>query len=935
MALSKSAMSVLDFDPIEEFATALRPSGSLPWDNIIDFATHSDFCGLPLYPRQKTLLKLIHLETDIMTAYDIDVIEQWREGWRKVDAIAGVQEDIWERIHYLKERGYRHFPHVEALIGRRGSKGLIGGVIGAEKIAQFHALDDWQEHYGVARGKDGYLSVVATSLSQAKKFQFADIRQTIESCKYLERSIVGSSAAEVLIRTPADSRRIADMMAKRIPIDRVIATLHIVAMSSNSSSGRGGTGFANFYDEFAHMVSGTGSQKSSEEIYEAYQPSLDQFKKHSLTYIPTSPFCLEPSTPVLTEDLRWVPVGSLVLGDKLIGFDEHAPKGAGKGRTWQPAEVTETSIIQAPRYKITMESGKEIVSTSEHMWLTSWGSQVCRWDWRKTGQLQPGDRIKSMGVDPWEQDDSQDAGYLAGFFDGEGYYSKTSLLGAGQNKGAVLDHVLELLAKRDFDVATDEWVGEQCKFRIRGGIAESMRFLGTVRPERLLPKFAQQLYGTRIYGRANPAVDRVASVEYLDDGPVVALGTSTDTLVADGLLSHNTKVGKAYSLYKRGSVLMRDYDERTGRESWEMKTVKQLGTTREEQEQLYVELSADPEKLIVQLPSWGLYEDYEKSTSLGGHYIKEPIQAYDERLARDEAANPDKFAVERRAQFASVLDAYLNPRKVEAMFVKPEWRELELGPASRGRMDIPYRIHCDPSLTNANFAVTVAHLENAPVDEYGEVWPHVVVDFLHVWKPEDFPDNTIDYVEVTNSLKELLERFPSTTTLSFDQWNSAGPIATLRKLFSPRIRIAEETFGKNSNDQRMERFKTALNLGWIHAYRDSFFGDEEGGEEVGSLLEMELKFLQRKANGKVDKQDFGPVTTKDLADTLMVVTDKLLGDALDRWYSLNLGTATTAIGSTDAAGIRSGREAERMGSFGGNGSNLSGWGNHSDKQLSA
>jgi hypothetical protein len=74
-------------------------------------------------------------------------------------------------------------------------------------------------------------------------------------------------------------------------------------------------------------------------------------------------------------------------------------------------------------------------------------------------------------------------------------------------------------------------------------------------------------------------------------------------------------------------------------------------------------------------------------------------------------------------------------------------------------------------------------------------------------------------------------------------------------------------------------------------------------------LELELKFLAEK-NGKVIKQDVGPVTTKDLADCVMVVTVDLLHDALDRWSS-EVMTAG-AYGSSDVAGLKSGREFERM-----------------------
>ena len=69
-----------DFDPISSFRAGMRKGP--PWQSIVDFATHPSFCGLRLYPRQMTLLKLIYLETEQMTQYDFDVIEGWRTGFK-------------------------------------------------------------------------------------------------------------------------------------------------------------------------------------------------------------------------------------------------------------------------------------------------------------------------------------------------------------------------------------------------------------------------------------------------------------------------------------------------------------------------------------------------------------------------------------------------------------------------------------------------------------------------------------------------------------------------------------------------------------------------------------------------------------------------------------------------------------------------------------
>jgi hypothetical protein len=80
-------------------------------------------------------------------------------------------------------------------------------------------------------------------------------------------------------------------------------------------------------------------------------------------------------------------------------------------------------------------------------------------------------------------------------------------------------------------------------------------------------------------------------------------------------------------------------------------------------------------------------------------------------------------------------------------------------------------------------------------------------------------------------------------------------------------------------------------MNWIHAYKDDYF------ENNGSLLEMELKFLQER-NGKVVKQEIGPVTTKDLADCVMVIASELLKDQLDRHLRRErLGQARLATGA--------------------------------------
>lgn len=664
-----------NFDPISSFRDSLRQGP--PWDSIVDFATHPSFCGpsddkrgFRLYPRQLTLLKLIYLETENFTQFDHDTVGKWAEGFKDPSNPMGVQPDIMERIAYLKAAGYTHFPHIQMVLGRRASKGIIGGILAAERIAWLYSLGSWQRFFNQVPGQVAELLVAAPNLNLAVNRQFKDVRNAVLNCGYLREHIVGDKITEFFIRTPGDEDTITENRLNGIHSDREIATIAAKATTASSTSGRGGTGLCNLYDEFAHMVEGTGSAKTGEEIYDAFQPSLDQFGKHSLTYVASSPY---------------------------------------------------------------------------------------------------------------------------------------------------------------------------------------------------------------------------------------------------------TKIGKFYDLYQEGRVMMPEYKKKYGElniHSFAEKTAIQ----DVHDDDAGIEKPAEPTYLIVQLPSWDLYLDWEKSRTipmLPGKkrtfgLITDPVQykpdpdgSPDEQVQyRRKKRNPDKFKVERGGQFATVQDAYLDEVMVDRMFSPPGWRD-PLRPQDRGKLAISYRAHADPSRTNANFGFCIGHLEEAPPDEYGYSWPHVIIDVLKVWKPEDFPDHTIDYVQITEELDHYLTRFPSMQKMSYDQYNSAGFISHQKRKFS-NIRILQQTFTAQENQDRFEKFKSALNMGWIHSYRDNF------AEEGQSLLELELKYLREKITGTrivVDRQEIGPVQTKDLADCVMVVTVDLLRDSLDRWYK-NLNR--TAVGSTNVAGLKSGREQERQ-----------------------
>lgn len=304
-----------------------------------------------------------------------------------------------------------------------------------------------------------------------------------------------------------------------------------------------------------------------------------------------------------------------------------------------------------------------------------------------------------------------------------------------------------------------------------------------------------------------------------------------------------------------------------------------------------------PEMLMLQLTSWDIYKDWELAHEIPlfppgfkgdlGEYdpesedsialprlrpLKGAIQAYDAPMRRLERANPETFKVERRSHFATVMDAYLTEAKVQQVFQPWLERPSEFGPShlqmqERGLLIYTYKAHGDPSKSNCNFGFAVAHAEP---DANGVL--HCVFDLLHHWEPQDFPDGIIDYDEIAEFIIEKVAKTFYPREITFDQFNSVATIQKINKqlMKTPgpkQVTAYEKTATKELNWRRAEVFKTAINMGLVHA-------------PYYELAENELKFLQDKGNKLVDHPDTGPVQTKDVADCMFECVYHFLGEQI-------------------------------------------------------
>ncbi|ABS68856.1 protein of unknown function DUF264 [Xanthobacter versatilis] len=248
-------------------------------------------------------------------------------------------------------------------------------------------------------------------------------------------------------------------------------------------------------------------------------------------------YCLDPESLVLAADLRWVPAHTLNVGDQIVGF----PEDLRGNQTLERSSVERTEIIEAHKYRVVTDRGETIVS-AQHKFVYGKPRTHNRLRWVDAQNLKPGDWIK-FAASPWAEKKDYTGGWLAGIYDGEGCISQTDTYThcqVAQKPGLVLDAIREGLAEigviaNESPQSASGVVNLHC-----AGMWQAMRLLGMVRPRRLMPKSAKVWEGRRAFNtRGDHHYAKVVSVEYIGRGPVVSLGTSTKTLIADGFLGHN------------------------------------------------------------------------------------------------------------------------------------------------------------------------------------------------------------------------------------------------------------------------------------------------------------------------------------------------------------------------------------------------------------
>lgn len=267
--------------------------------------------------------------------------------------------------------------------------------------------------------------------------------------------------------------------------------------------------------------------------------------------------CLTGGHRVLTADLRWVPVETLRSGDRLLSFipgSVGGGRGRGRRHYWTEGRVLANEPRSAEVYSVTLSDGTTITTTAEHPWFSSVDGWRGRWDWRPTSELPLGLPLPRL-LNTWEEETSWKAGWLAGFYDGEGSLIQTpqsahegrmNAVRIAQNLGPTFDRLQETLGGFGVPFSSYHYPeGYRKKIPNRqpygqvylsGGVNGLLSFLGRFRPPRLTEKLSVGLLG-QVRRIDSPSV---VSVEPAGIQEVWQLGVDCETYIAEGFGMHNS-----------------------------------------------------------------------------------------------------------------------------------------------------------------------------------------------------------------------------------------------------------------------------------------------------------------------------------------------------------------------------------------------------------
>ena len=268
--------------------------------------------------------------------------------------------------------------------------------------------------------------------------------------------------------------------------------------------------------------------------------------------------CFSPDMRILTSDYRWVPIGSINVGDKLVSCDENSVGftkiGRKQSRKFRTSTVEAKAIFYKPTYEVLFDNGARLNVTAEHRMLSKQRGG-CEQRWRLVADFKVGDYIR-IATRPPNYKSSYEDGWMGGLIDGEGSMrgknGGTKRVSIHQIAGPILDRIkayfknidmpyCEVLDRRTSGVSSK--LGDKPVHRLDiHRLPYIIELFSRCRPTRFTNDewhLGHELPGKAATDGIKPWA-KIIKITPLKKQKVIDLQTSEKTYMCEGLVSHNS-----------------------------------------------------------------------------------------------------------------------------------------------------------------------------------------------------------------------------------------------------------------------------------------------------------------------------------------------------------------------------------------------------------
>lgn len=322
------------------------------------------------------------------------------------------------------------------------------------------------------------------------------------------------------------------------------------------------------------------------------RPEVDNLKR---TLGPHA--CTPAESPILMSDLSFKPISEVKIGDEVVGFTTDNHEGMER-KSLVKSKILKTYSYMADVVKITLSSGKVIRCTPDHKWYM--GKEGGHRGWRKDGteDLRPLYRPaivgrKLMRISPdslpvFSPEEIRMAGWLGGFFDGDGSASncekrrqtrpngekykssiQISLHQTEEKNLPICERIDEYLEKFGFayniyrrDItkipnSQKHWQSRR-HYQLTVGEGNTLTFIQKFLHVFQPAKWRQRIIDAAYTANFISAKEEVVKIEPDGNEPVYALETETGNYVVWGIASANSSGQLQQNPVPRGGAIIKE-----------------------------------------------------------------------------------------------------------------------------------------------------------------------------------------------------------------------------------------------------------------------------------------------------------------------------------------------------------------------------------------